>query len=181
MCMRVKNIDPLWVTHYAAFILQTSSNDARVSELFAPDVVLVPVPGSAPACEGRSSALHLARVLESLGLGMRVWPGLRRAYAVRKSATAPSAARPSVREHYESFAVALPALPLPRILLIDDVITKGRTALAAAARLRTVLPDTDIRAFALIRTLGFADHLERLTAWCYGVVHWTGGDARRVP
>lgn len=181
MCVRVKNIDPLWVAHHAAFVWQTSFNDARLRELFAPDVVLVPVPGSVPAREGRSSALHLARALESLGLGMCVWPGLRREYAVRKSATAPSAARPSVREHYESFVVAVPDQPLPRILLIDDVITKGRTALAAAARLRAALPCTDVRAFALIRTLGFADHLERLTAWCHGVVRWTGGDARREP
>jgi len=179
--MRVKNIDPLWVAHYTAFVLQTSFKDARLRELYAPNVVLVLVPGSVPAREGCSSALHLARALESLGLGMRVWPGLRRAHAVRKSATAPSAGRPSVREHYESFVVAKLAQPLPRILLIDDVITKGRTALAAAARLRTALPDADIRAFALIRTLGFADHLERLTSWCYGVVRWTGDDAHREP
>jgi predicted amidophosphoribosyltransferase len=181
MCMRVKNVDPLWVARYAAFVMQTSVNDAHLREMFAPNVVLVPVPGSMPAREGRSSALHLARALESLGLGMCVWPGLRRAHAVRKSATAPTAARPSVREHYESFVVAVPAQPLPRILLVDDVITKGRTALAAATRLRAALPDTDVRAFALIRTLGFADRLEGLAAWCHGVVRWTGEDARREP
>ena len=179
--MRVKNIDPLWLPHYAAFVLQTSFRDARLREVFAADAVLVPVPGSVPARELHWGALHLAAALESLGLGARVWPGLRREYAVRKSATAPSAARPTVREHYESFSVLVPPRPIPRILLIDDVITKGRTALAAAARLQTVLPCADIRTFALIRTLGFADHLERLTSCCHGIVRWTGGDARRDP
>ena len=68
-----------------------------------------------------------------------------------------------------------------RIVLIDDVITKGRTLLAAATRLRVELPLSDIRGFALIRTEGFAEQIKHLEEACHGVVRWAGGDARREP
>jgi len=67
------------------------------------------------------------------------------------------------------------------VVLIDDVITKGRTLLAAAARLRSELPSADIRGFALIRTVGFVHQIKRLEDSCHGVVRWAGGDARREP
>ena len=35
--------------------------------------------------------------------------------------------------------------------------------------------------FALVRTLRFLSHLDRLLAPCAGVVYWAGGDARREP
>jgi hypothetical protein len=41
-----------------------------------------------------------------------------------------------VPEHYESFLVMPAPVMIRRIVLIDDVITKGRTLLAAAARLQ---------------------------------------------
>jgi orotate phosphoribosyltransferase len=77
--------------------------------------------------------------------------------------------------------VVAPPSALRRIVLIDDVVTKGRTLLAAAARLQAELPSVDIRAFALIRTQGFLPHLDHLTESCHGVIRWAGGDARREP
>jgi hypothetical protein len=67
------------------------------------------------------------------------------------------------------------------IVLIDDVITKGRTLLAAAARMQVVFPHADVRAFALIRTVGFRQRVDCLIEPCDGVVRWAGGDARREP
>jgi predicted amidophosphoribosyltransferase len=119
--------------------------------------------------------------LSGVGFALRLWTGLLRRYSVTKSATAPRAARPTVQQHYDSFVVVTAATAVPRILLIDDVITKGRTMLAAAARLRSALPDADIRGFALIRTQGFLHNLEHLVEPCHGVVRWAGGDARREP
>jgi hypothetical protein len=66
-------------------------------------------------------------------------------------------------------------------VLVDDVITRGRTLLAAAARLRSTYPHADVRAFALVRTTGYLSRLDRLRAPCAGVVYWAGGDARREP
>jgi predicted amidophosphoribosyltransferase len=121
--------------------------------------------------------------LHELGLGCDVWPGITRRTAVTRSATALLGARPTVRQHYESFAVA--AAPrvaaLRRIVLIDDVITKGRTLLAAAAKLRGEFAHADVRAFALVRTLGFLTRVDRLLAPCEGFVYWAHGDARREP
>jgi adenine/guanine phosphoribosyltransferase-like PRPP-binding protein len=84
-------------------------------------------------------------------------------------------------QHYESFSVTLPAFPVRRVVLVDDVITKGRTLLAAASRLQADLPSLEVAAFALIRTLGFVRRMDHVTDLCHGFVRWSGGDARRDP
>jgi hypothetical protein len=67
------------------------------------------------------------------------------------------------------------------LVLIDDVITKGRTILAVAARLHEAFPNADIRAFALVRTMGLLPDVARFLDPCQGVVRWAGGDAWRDP
>ena len=181
LCERVKSSHPFWLPRYAGFVYRSSLRDRQLAELFAPNTVLVPVPGSARSGAAPWAAFRLAVALSEVGFALRIWPGLRRQYSVTKSATAPSAARPTVHQHHDSFAVMRTTVAMRRIVLIDDVITKGRTLLAAAARLRGELPYAEIRAFALIRTQGFAQHIEHLTERCHGVVRWTGCDARREP
>jgi len=83
--------------------------------------------------------------------------------------------------HYQSFDIDLDGLPAPRLILIDDVITKGRTLLAAATRLREVYPGVEIRAFALLRTLGYVAGIEQLLDPCVGEIRWRAGDAWRSP
>jgi phosphoribosylpyrophosphate synthetase len=68
-----------------------------------------------------------------------------------------------------------------RLLLIDDVVTRGRTLLAAAMRLHEAFPQARISAFALLRTLGFAVDLDALLEPCVGRVRWRAGDAYRNP
>jgi len=181
LCDRVKSSDPVWLPRYAGFVYRSSLWDRQLSALFSPDAVLVPVPGSACSGEGPWVASRLALALSEVGFALPIWMGLRRRYAVTKSATAPSAGRPTVYQHYDSFAAEAPANTVHRLVLIDDVITKGRTLLAAAARLGSELPLADIRGFALIRTVGFVHQIKRLEDSCHGVVRWAGGDARREP
>ena len=181
LCARVKAGDALWLPRYAGFVYQSSLTDRRLAALFAPGAVLVPVPGSARTGTAPWAASRLALSLSEVGFALRLWTGLLRRYAVTKSATAPPAARPTVQQHYDSFVAVAPRPLVPRIVLIDDVITRGRTLLAAAARLRSALPYADIGAFALIRTQGFLPRIERLVEPCHGVVRWAGGDAQREP
>lgn len=149
---------------------------------FAPDDVLVPVPSCAPKPVSDSVPAYLARRLVNCGLGREVWCGLERVVAVRKSATSPHGGRPGWSAHFDSLAVlAGPCTPFRRLTLVDDVVTKGRTLLAAAMRLHTAHPLVTIRAFALLRTLGLTDDLERLLEPCIGVIRWRHGDAHRVP
>lgn len=181
LCERVKASDPGWLPRYAGVVYRASLCDPQLANLFGGAAILVPVPGSAPGRLSDWPASQLAFALREVGLAQHVWKGLRRKSAVRKSATARASERPTVREHFESFSVEHPMLRVQKILLVDDVITKGRTLLAAAAHLQARFPQADIRAFALIRTLGFVPRVEQLAETCHGFVRWAGGDARREP
>ncbi len=46
-----------------------------------------------------------------------------------------------------------------QITLVDDVITQGATALAAASRVAEVFPDSEIVVFALVRTRGLVEDI----------------------
>jgi adenine/guanine phosphoribosyltransferase-like PRPP-binding protein len=100
---------------------------------------------------------------------------------VHKSATAAPGERPSVHLHYESFFIERPAVSPERIVLIDDVVTKGRTLLAAATRVHEAFPCAQIRAFALVRTMGLIAGVNQLLDPCKGEIRWRAGDAHRSP
>lgn len=173
--------DDRFILKYAVRVRQQVRGDAVLAGFLGPGQVLVPVPGSAPAVAGVMSVPeHLAMALIEAGLGRDIWKGLYRARPVRKSATAPPLSRPTVGAHYDSFSVAAAAVP-SRIVLIDDVVTKGRTLLAAAARLKDASPNSEIRAFALLRTMGRIGGVERLLSPCVGEIRWRAGDAYRNP
>jgi predicted amidophosphoribosyltransferase len=179
-------VDPTWLPKYAREVREQIERYGRFPRLFGKETFLVPVPGSAALATSRLwAAERLAFALHQMGLGREVRTCLRRVSSVRRSASSAAGQRPHVYEHYASFVVDVPACArdgLPeRILLVDDVITKGRTLLAAAARLREAFPSTHIQAFALVRTLKPGEPVRHLLNPCEGVVRWGGGDARREP
>lgn len=174
--------------HFAARVWLEVIGHAHFALAFGARVVLVPVPGSAPVQRADWAGERLGWCLKEVGLAADVWPVLWRRHAVRKSAFAAAGERPSVREHYASFAVRRDSNLVferyrseLRLTLIDDVITRGRTLLAAAWRLREAFPRAEIRAFALLRTLGPDETLRRILEPCEGEVRWASGDARRHP
>jgi hypothetical protein len=181
LCLRLKSSDSAWLPSFVREVYEQGLRHGALDGLFGKEVALVPVPGSAPSVGEPWAAERLAVALHGLGLGKSVWRGVKRRFAVRKSATALNAERPTVRQHYESFSVERLHLAPERIVLIDDVITKGRTILAAAARLHDAFPNADIRAFGLVRTMGFLPDVAHLMEPCQGFVRWAGGDARRDP
>ena len=52
---------------------------------------------------------------------------------------------------------------------------------AAALRLRQSFPQSQIRAFALVRTLGLIPEVHRVFDPCKGEIRWNGTDAQRDP
>lgn len=178
----LKTGDAAFMLKYAFRVRQQAEESAHLAGFFGAHDVLVPVPGSAPRAVGDPwAAADLALALLDQGLGGEAWPGLCRVRAVRKSATSARGRRPTVRVHYESFDIERPPMPPEKILLIDDVVTKGRTLLAAASRLHEAFPHAQIRAFALVRTLGLVAGVEQLLDPCKGEIRWRAGDAHRIP
>jgi hypothetical protein len=178
----LKAADATFMLKYALRVRQQAKDSPQLAGFFGAKDLLVPVPGSAPYAEGTVwAAEHLAIALINEGLGGEAWPGLHRIRAVRKSATAAPAERPTVSVHYESFDIERRPITPERILLVDDVITRGRTLLAAASRVRDAFPHAQIRAFALVRTLGLVAGVEQLLDPCKGEIRWRCGDAHRSP
>ena len=67
------------------------------------------------------------------------------------------------------------------LCLVDDVITKGATMLAAASRLAEIYPRATIVGFALVRTLGFVDDIDRIVEPAVGTITFRGDAAVREP
>jgi hypothetical protein len=174
--------DEGFIRKYALRVHQLVADAPPLAGFFASTDVLIPVPGSSPhAAGGLWAAEHLAIALVNEGLGGIAWSGLRRVRAVRKSATAAPGERPTVHLHYESLLFERPTMPLESVVLVDDVVTKGRTLLAAASRVHEAFPHARIRAFALVRTLGLISGVSQLLDPCKGEIRWRAGDAHRCP
>jgi hypothetical protein len=172
-----------FILKYAMRVRQQAADSSELAGFFGSEDVLVPVPRCAPNLPGSRlwPAEHLAVALVDAGIGGSTWPGLCRVRAVRRSATAAAGERPTVHLHYESFLVERPVRPPESILLVDDVVTKGRTLLAAACRVRDAIPGARVRAFALVRTLGRVAGVKHVLDPCVGEIRWRNGDAYRSP
>jgi hypothetical protein len=181
VCAKLKLGDPAWLPGYGGHVREQAAKLPALADMFDGDVTLVPVPGSDPSATRVWAAERLAVALHGVQLGSSIWQGIQRRFPVRRSATAFNADRPTLQQHYDSFSVPNVSSAPASIVLVDDVITKGRTILAAAARLHEAFPNSDIRAFALVRTMGFLQQVTHFLEPCQGVVRWAGGDARREP
>lgn len=130
------------------------------------DATLVPVPRSAPFPPGATNALwvpaRICRAMVASGYGAAVQPLLERFNAVPKSAYAAPGSRPGVAEHLASMRVRASLVPLERVILVDDVLTRGATLIAAAHLIRTIYPRADVRAFALFRARGFVADIAQI-------------------
>lgn len=172
------------IIKYAARVRQQASLESGLGGFFDASDALVPVPGSEPKhSDARSITERLAAALVREGIGRITWAGLHRVRAVGKSATSTPGDRPTVGDHYDSFDVEIAGGlgDSDHIVLVDDVVTKGRTLLAAAMRLQEAFPRAHIRAFALLRTMGLVPEVDRLLEPCVGEIRWRGGDAHRSP
>ena len=140
--------------------------DSKFEEFLTGDVTFVPCPKSAPLPPNLGKVLWVPRriceALRASGYGTETLPCLSRVEAVSKSAFAPPGDRPSIRRHYETMEVDSTLVDPRNITIIDDVVTKGATLLAAASLLANAFPDARVRAFALVRTMGLVPDIERI-------------------
>ena len=185
---RLKRGDPQILPRFAERVFSLAQQ-GRIPHFFGPQVTLVPVPGSSPLVHnGLWVPLLLARALRELALARDVVPILARVSAVRKSALAAPGERPTVQQHYDSFAAQIVAPAPIQIVLIDDVVTAGSTLLAAAGRIAEAYPAASVRAFALIRTMSgveidqvVAPATGTIVSPCVGWIKPRGDRALRQP
>lgn len=150
---------------------ELDSEATALASMFDGSRIAVPVPRSSPTRDGALwPAERIATALRDASLVRSTLRILRRAEAVAKSATAESKDRPSAATHFSSMKLTLDANsearterplaelvrtelgPRPNLLLVDDVITRGATMLAAASVLLDEIPDAVVVAFAVVRT-----------------------------
>lgn len=142
---------------YLSGFVKSVLSSTELHRIFSEQSVLVPVPGSGLQQKGSLwVAERIASALVAAGVGAEVYPCLKRESAVQKSATARPGERPTVQQHFDSFKVHDgDFLRDASFVLIDDVVTRGATMLAAASRLAEAFPGGRVAGFAMLRTMGY--------------------------
>lgn len=173
---------PLRVIDHAVGRLADDFPLAELGSLLGPDAILVPAPRSSILVEGALwPARRICQALVDRGLGARVWVGLRRVEAVEKSAFAAPERRPKAADHYRTMACERPlAGTLGRIVVVDDVITRGATTLGAVSRLMDTLGHEDVHGFGLVRTMSDVQ-VESIVGPARGRIELRGADTYRIP
>lgn len=165
-------------------IREEQANYPLLSGYFNASVALVPAPRSSPLSAPGAlwPALRICQSLKSEGCAGSVLPCLKRIKPITKSATAGVGKRPDPDTHYESIEVDQPALLTPpeAITVVDDVITRGSTFLAMYRRLREAFPQTEIRCFAIVRTMSGVEVTQILDP-VEGIISFTGMHLLRQP
>lgn len=131
-----------------------------------PDVVLVPAPRSAPF-PPRDLEVPLRgterdflwvprRICEEMvrqGLGGATHELLVRERRVARASAVSAALRPLPQEHLDSLSCRPLLHAGGRLLVVDDVVTRGATLLACVSLLAERFPEAEVAAFALVRSV----------------------------
>ena len=154
-----------------------------LEKFFGDDVALVPVPRSAPLRDKRAHwpGRIICEAFVAGSLARETLTLLERTSAVQKSAFASVGGRPTAEHHAASMRLDRSLLAPPVITVVDDVVTKGNTLLAAVSLVKSAFPTATVRGFAVLRTLGLVPDVDRILDPCEGEVLWNGVDADRQP
>jgi hypothetical protein len=164
-------------------LAQEIASHPFLNDYLNPSVTLVPVPRSSPLIAPGAlwPSLRVCQAILAQGLAANVVPWLERTYAVQKSSTARAGQRPGPEEHYDSVRVARKKRRAPgTITLVDDVVTRGSRFVGLVPRLQEAFPGTEIRCFALVRTIS-AGEIDRILDPVEGTISYDGSGFRRHP
>ncbi len=172
------------MSHYVADVLKNLVDEGYFSEFFQSDVILVPMPRSAPLKKGQLwPAYQIANAMENKELGVVV-PLIQRLMPIQKSSYAPPSKRPKPADHFNSMGINKTAeldLDFERIVLVDDIVTRGHTFMGAGWRLMVTYPDVEIKAFAAMQTISDKSKFKRYFYPAKGVINYwaNSGTCRR--
>ena len=173
---------PQTTTRYLVDILAQRITQTPLQGVLGSDVSLVPVPKSSLLLPGSLWVpQRIADALVEVGLGNGVFPILERRRFVPKAAFSAPENRPKAIDHFETIDVHLQLEPMERIVLVDDIITRGATMLGAASRLAEAYPEAEIRAFAMVRTMSRPEAFVQIEDPCLGHIRLSGDQTFREP
>lgn len=144
----------------------TEEDPEPLRELLGLNAVLVPAPSSSPLpprdldipLKGKPSDFlwvprRICEALVGAGRGAGVQVSLVRTHKVTRASTALPHERPTPTMHFDSLSVVQFPIEPARIVVVDDVVTRGATLLACASRLQEAYPESHVEAFALVRAV----------------------------
>jgi predicted amidophosphoribosyltransferase len=164
--------------------MRLESVDSELESVFRSSTppLLVPVPRSSlPLPEPfRWPARHVARALVAQGFGREVVELLVRRTPIAKSATGGPR---NANVQRDTLGVTMEMPPPGPIVIVDDIITSGATAMGAALRLLDSFPGLEeVRVFAAMRTVSEPLDFEQIRSPAHGtVVLRSDGTCRRSP
>ncbi|RYD78484.1 MAG: hypothetical protein EOP84_14205 [Verrucomicrobiaceae bacterium] len=169
MSQRSRNVVRDGVKHDVAGILTKAAKalvqnlDSGLSEIFREKSILIPVPRSRPILDGGLwPSLRICEELRKQGVGDRILPCLERTMAAQKSAYAGQGGRLSPIEHLQTLNCKESSMLPLKVVLVDDFVTRGSILLACAALIQAHFPNAEVKAFAMVRTRGFVDDIDKL-------------------
>jgi hypothetical protein len=166
--------------------MQPGHRATVLREVLGNDVLVVPCPRSSPLVKGALwPSKEICDELVKHGLAMKSAAFLERVTAVAKSSTSAIGERPKPADHIRSMAIVnqreLELRKITRITIVDDVITRGATLIAAASILQHHFPEAAIQIFAVVRTKSYDPEVGSILDPVLGEVSFNGIDADRKP
>ena len=182
ICYRIKDGSDEVVSRAAELVVKNLNADGLLAPFFGDNITLVPTPRSAPLLEGQLwPAERICRALHEQGAAPHIERLLRREVPVPKSAIAGPGERPSPETHYETIVIDPQLAAPPYITVVDDVVTRGSTLIAAVSLLAEHFPESEVRGFAVVRTMGLVPDIERIHTPVAGTIRLLDGALQRDP
>lgn len=150
---------------------------------FGPDVTLVPMPTHAKQRENSLWVpMRLCEEFCRARLAGSISHCIVRSIAVPKAAQSKPEERPTVDLHVASMTFDRTLESLDEVLLVDDVVTRGATLMAASIKILEAFPRARVRAFAILRTISAVEDFVRTDSPIAGTIHlYESGKTHRNP